>query len=107
MRSLLEEKLGIDKFTILKGIFPDQTVHLIPPESKFKFCHIDVDVYQGAKEITEWVLPRLITGGIIVYDDYGFVTTSGVTTYVEEIRNLPGCVIIYNRNGHAIVVKTL
>lgn len=104
--NLLKEKLHLKNFSILKGMFPDQTAHLIPSGQRFKFCHIDVDVYQGAKEITEWIWPNLIVGGIIVYDDYGFVTTSGVTSYVEEIRDKKGCVVLHNLNGHAIIIKT-
>ena len=31
-------------------------------------CHIDVDVYQSARDTVEWVEPRLTSGGAIVFD---------------------------------------
>ncbi len=48
---------------ILKGIFTDQIEHLIS-DKEFRFCHIDVDVYQSAKDIFNWVWLILVTGGI-------------------------------------------
>jgi O-methyltransferase len=100
----LLSKLGLDNATILEGIFPDDTAHKIEAE-RFRFCHVDVDVYQSAKGITEWVWPRLVVGGIVVFDDYGFQSCDGVTRYVNELRNQPGRVVMHNLNGHAVVIK--
>ncbi|MBK8089176.1 MAG: class I SAM-dependent methyltransferase [Chitinophagaceae bacterium] len=92
-------------YKILTGIFPNDTAHQIKPDEKFGLCHIDVDVYQSAKDIVEWIWDRLIIGGMIVFDDYGFHTTTGVTTYVNEQKNMSDRAIIYNLNGHAVIVK--
>jgi len=89
----------------LTGIFPNDTAQLINPDEKFGLCHIDVDVYQSAKDIVEWIWDRLIIGGMIVFDDYGFHTTTGVTTYVNEQKNMSDRAIIYNLNGHAVIIK--
>ena len=89
---------------ILKGVFPDETSSVID-RFKFRFCHIDVDVYESAKDIAEWVWDRLIVGGMIVYDDYGYSTCDGVTKYVEEQIYLRDRLIIHNLNGHAVVIK--
>jgi O-methyltransferase len=69
------------------------------------FCHIDVDVYQSAKDIVDWIWDKLVVGGIIVFDDYGFPTCTGVTKYVNEQDGKPDRLIIYNINGHAIMIK--
>jgi O-methyltransferase len=99
-------KLGLDNARILQGIFPDATAHLIPENAGFRFCHIDVDVYQSAKDVFDWVWPRIGSGGIVVFDDYGFVGCKGVTTFVDrEIRGQPGRVVLHNLNGHAVVIK--
>jgi O-methyltransferase len=92
-------------YKILKGIFPEDTQHLVPAKEKFGFCHIDVDVYDSAKDIVDWIWDRLIIGGSIVFDDYGFHTCNGVTRYVNEQKALTDRVIIHNLNGHAIMVK--
>jgi O-methyltransferase len=108
-RHLVEEllgTLGVDNASILQGIFPDATAHLIPESTGFRFCHIDVDVYQSAKEAFQWAWPRICNGGIVVFDDYGFFGCEGVATLVDqEIRGLPGLIVLHNLNGHAVVVK--
>lgn len=97
--------MGISNARILKGIFPDQTAHLIEPEARFRLCHIDVDVYQSSKEVTEWVWSRMVPGGIVVYDDYGDKTTDGVTRYLEEQATMNDRLVFCNLNAHAVVVK--
>jgi O-methyltransferase len=94
-----------NNYKILKGIFPEETSHLISPTQKFGYCHIDVDVYQSAKDIVDWIWEKLIVGGIIVFDDYGFRTCSGITTYVNEQKSKTDRTIIHNLNGHAIMIK--
>jgi O-methyltransferase len=100
----LMSSLALDNVRILKGIFPEDTGSSIANET-FGFCHIDVDVYQSAHDILNWVWPRLVTGGMVVYDDYGFDSCSGVTKHVDEQAALGDRVVIYNLNGHAIIVK--
>jgi O-methyltransferase len=62
-------------------------------------------VYESAKQVTEWVWPRLASGGVIVYDDYGFPTCEGVTNLVNEHLQGRGALTLHNLNGHAVVVK--
>jgi O-methyltransferase len=104
VNELLADKLQLTNFKILKGIFPDDTSHLVDNE-EFCFCHIDVDVYNSAKDIVNWIWPKLIKGGIIVFDDYGFITCDGLTTFVNEEYMKKDRIIIYNINGHAILIK--
>lgn len=101
----LLKSLSLKQVVCLTGIFPEHTAHLIQA-TKFRFCHVDVDVYDSARDVVEWVWPRLCTGGIVVYDDYGFETCEGITRYVEEQLFLPDRIIVHNLNGHAIVIKT-
>ena len=96
--------LGLSGVRILTGIFPDDTGRLVQAD-RFRFAHIDVDVYESARSVTEWLWPRLIQGGMIVYDDYGFATCPGVTQAVDEQRGKKGRLVFHNLNGHAVVVK--
>jgi O-methyltransferase len=89
----------------LVGIFPEDTAHFIEETEKFGLCHIDVDVYQSAKDIVDWIWDRMIVGGVIVFDDYGFHTCTGITTYIHEIKHLKDRMIIHNINGHALIIK--
>jgi O-methyltransferase len=96
--------LQLDSVRILEGIFPDDTGHLLSGRL-FRFCHIDVDVYDSAKDILNWVWPRLVPGGMVVYDDYGFYSCVGITRLVNEERVKPDRLVIHNLNGHAVVIK--
>lgn len=100
----LAQRVGVANVRILKGLFPDETGAEIQ-HRKFRFCHIDVDVYRSAKETFDWIWPRLVAGGVVVFDDYGFKGCEGVTRLVEELGRGPDRLTLYNLNGHALVIK--
>jgi O-methyltransferase len=95
---------GVKNFQLFEGTFP----HFNPfgPFHPIRFAHLDVDVYESAKQCTEAIFSRLVPGGMIVYDDYGFPTTPGVTRYVNELAANTRYPVIHNLNGHAILIKT-
>jgi O-methyltransferase len=90
---------------VLSGVFPEESGSRIGAAEKFRFCHIDVDVYQSTRDVLEWVWPRLLPGGIVVIDDFGFRGCEGVTRYIEEIGREPDRIFIHNLNGHGILIK--
>jgi O-methyltransferase len=98
--------LHLTNVRILSGVFPDETAQLIEPGSRFSLCHLDVDVYQSAKDVVAWVWDRMVPGGIVVYDDYGFRECQGLTKYVNEQASESDRLVLHNLNGHAVVVKT-
>lgn len=98
----LLNRLKIDEYNLMLGIFPDDFKDF--PSKKIKFCHIDVDTYLSAKGILDFIWPILIKGGVIVFDDYGFFGCEGVTKFVNQL-NLDDARFIYNINGHAILIK--
>jgi O-methyltransferase len=61
IEEFLYGKLKLDNIEILTGIFPEETGGKVE-NLKFRFCHIDVDVYQSAKDVTEWIWERLVLG---------------------------------------------
>jgi O-methyltransferase len=99
----LASKLGVD-VQIRKGMFPEDTGTELGDRS-FRFCHIDVDVYQSARDSTEWFWPRLVSRGVIVYDDYGFQGCDGVRKFLDEWQLATDCTFMHNLNGHAVIVK--
>lgn len=89
---------------LLVGVFPEQSgAHL--SSERVRLLHVDVDVYQSAKDTVEYLWERIPPGGVIVFDDYGFVGCDGVTRYVDELRARPDIIFVNNLNGHAILVK--
>ena len=100
----LLDQLNLTNVDCLQGIFPDDTGDKIADKT-FRLCHIDVDVYRSAKDVLEWVWPRLSPHGVVVFDDYGFPACPGVTQLVDELRMLDDRLVLHNINGHGIVVK--
>lgn len=100
----LAARLGLGNVELLQGIFPEETGDRIGDRT-FRMCHCDVDVYQSAKDVLEWVWPRLSRGGAVVFDDYGFPACPGVTKLVDEQRLRDDRLVLHNLNGHGILVK--
>jgi FKBP-type peptidyl-prolyl cis-trans isomerase 2 len=64
-----------------QGFFPDTSK---PVEDKtFCIVHVDVDIYQSALDCCSFFYPRLEKGGIMVFDDYGFVACPGIKIAVD------------------------
>jgi O-methyltransferase len=97
--------LHLDDVEILAGVFPEETAHLISADRRFRLCHVDVDVYRSARDVLDWVWPRLVPGGLVVFDDYGFAGCEGVTTLVNQEAQKPDRILIHNLNGHGIMIK--
>jgi O-methyltransferase len=97
-------KLGLGNVRLLEGVFPDQTAAEIA-DCRLRLVHVDVDVYQSARDVFEWAWPRLSPGGVVVFDDYGFPACPGVTQFVDEQRGLDDRLVLHNLNGHGIVIK--
>ncbi len=100
--------MKLEHIFLFKGIFPEQTASQIPADTMFRFCHIDVDAYQSTSDVMQWVWPKMVPGGIVVIDDYGFITCNGVTQFVDEkVRGNHDSKVVHNLNGHAVVIKIL
>ncbi len=96
--------MGLTNVELLEGIFPEETAARVSAEA-LRLVHVDVDVYQSAKDVFEWAWPRLSPGGVAVFDDYGFPACPGVTRFVDEQRGMPDRLVLHNLNGHGLVVK--
>lgn len=96
--------MGLSNVELLEGVFPEDTADRIS-DATFRLCHCDVDVYESAKGVVEWVWPRLASGGVVVFDDYGFPACPGVTKLVDEQRMRDDRLVLHNLNGHGLIVK--
>jgi O-methyltransferase len=96
--------MRLDRVECLQGIFPDDTGDKVADQI-FRLCHIDVDVYQSAKDVLDWVWPRLSPQGMVVFDDYGFPACPGITQFVDEQRMQADRLVLHNINGHGLLVK--
>lgn len=52
------------------------------PALKIALLNIDVDIYEPTKIAIEYLAPRVVKGGIIIFDDYGYF--AGETKIADE-----------------------
>ncbi len=82
--------LGHDERTHYhQGIFPYSADGLNednanPWMRKFCFAYIDPDIYQTVRDAIVWFWPRMVQGGKMVFDDYGWSRCAGVKKAVDE-----------------------
>lgn len=69
--------------TVLAGYIPETFERI--KECTFRFVHIDVDHYLPTKAACEFFWPRMVTGGIIRFDDYKDSGCPGATRAVNEV----------------------
>lgn len=83
--SLESVRKFIDKENVhlIKGIFP-QSVGDAELMEKVALAHIDTDFYLSVKECLNWFWPRMVSGGMIVLDDYAWNNCPGVKLAIEE-----------------------
>jgi O-methyltransferase len=104
VRSLIERSGLSHLVEPLQGMFPEQNADRVG--ERLALLHIDVDVYESARAVLEWALPRLQTGSVVVFDDYGFFGCEGVTrlvnAFVAQNRDFR---FVHNLNGHAVLIR--
>lgn len=76
------------------------------PDQSIGFMHIDVDVYPATRFCLECFCPRLINGGVVVIDDYGFLTCKGAKIAVDEyVSAHPEFRFFHLTTGQAVLVR--
>lgn len=101
----LAARLDVD-VELLIGVFPDESSAAVDGR-RFRFVHIDVDVYQSARDVLLWAWPKLSQGGVVVWDDYGSFECEGVAQLGRELfeLNLSHGRLVHNANGHLLLMK--
>lgn len=86
-----------------QGIFPATAQPVA--ELQFCFVHIDVDIRSSVSACCTFFYPRVVPGGIVVFDDYGDISCPGAKDAVEEFfaskREKP----VYLPTGQCVAVK--
>ncbi len=72
-----------DSFKLIKGYFPEST-HSIPDGTKYSFVHIDADIYKSTKDACEYFYPKMVQDGIILFDDYLYLSCSSIKEVVDS-----------------------
>jgi O-methyltransferase len=87
----------------LKGWIPDRFPEIA--DRRFAFVHIDVQQEQPTFDSLAFFYPRMQTGGIIVFDDYGFTTCPGARYAIDIFMKDKPEPIIELPTGNAFLVR--
>ncbi len=74
-------------------------------EERFCLVHIDVDLYRPTLYSLRFFYPRMVPGGVIVCDDYGFATCPGAHRAVREFMEGKPEYVIHAPTGQGIVFR--
>jgi O-methyltransferase len=89
---------------ITKGRIQD-TCHLVE-HNQFHCVHLDMDIYEPTRLSLDFFHERLVPGGVIVVDDYGYTTCPGVAKAVDEFLALRcGYFFLHLLSGQCVLTK--
>ena len=74
-------------------------------ERTFAFVHVDVDLFQPTYDSLKFFCERLVPGGVVVCDDYGFNTCPGARRAVEMVSQNTGLPVIHLPTGQGVMIR--
>ena len=72
---------------------------------RISLAHVDVDLYQSVLDCCEFIYPRLVAGGILLFDDYGFPSCPGARAAVDQFFHGKPETPVVLPTGQALIIK--
>jgi O-methyltransferase len=89
--------------TIHRGWIPDRFPDV--SDRSFALVHLDVDLYGPTRDSLAFFWPRLVSGGLLVCDDYGSSKCPGARRAVDEFFAERDCGVLELSTAQALVAK--
>lgn len=86
-----------------KGWIPER-FHEVA-DRRFAIVHIDVDLYEPTRDSLAFFYDRIVPGGYLVCDDYGFTNNPGARQAVDEFFATRPEPIVHLPTAQALVVR--
>lgn len=86
---------------LYKGWIPDVFGQIDILE--YSYVHIDVDLYEPTKNCIEYFWPKLVSGGVLICDDYGSYKTIGARKAMNDFFGQKN--LLELPTGQAIIYK--
>ncbi len=95
-KDMLKEAIAIfdkDRFIphkprviLVDGQIEDSVPRFVKENPGLRICllHVDCDLYRPTKAALDILWPRVVNGGVVLFDDYGIRPWEGETTAVDE-----------------------
>lgn len=106
--SLEAVKRRLIGFEDLCALYPGWIPSTFSPgvaERQFSLVHLDLDLYRPTLDSCKFFWPRMIRGGVMVVDDYGFPSSAGVKAAVDEFQLVEDMIALYVPTGQFVAVK--
>ena len=90
---------------LIKGWIP-KVFQTLNENNLYKFVHIDVDLYEPTLSTLNYIFEKVVSGGIILTDDYGSTTFPGNRKAWHEFfsdKNIQGSIFL--PSGQAVYIK--
>lgn len=94
---------GLPNVAFRPGFFPATSLGL--EQETFSLVHCDMDIYQSVLDCCRFFYPRLVRGGVMLFDDYGAPSCPGAKAAVREFCAGQGAFDIYLPTGQALAWK--
>ncbi|WP_441232797.1 TylF/MycF/NovP-related O-methyltransferase [Bradyrhizobium sp. 1200_D9_N1_1] len=91
-----------DRVVMHPGWIPERFLDVAA--DRFAFVHIDVDLFQPTRESLSFFYQRMLPGGIILCDDYGFASCPGARTAMDQFFADKDEEIIHLPTGQGLVI---
>jgi hypothetical protein len=94
---------SVGPISVLPGWIPERFNEVAGRQ--FRVVHIDVDLYQPTRDSLEFFYPRLVEGGVIIMDDYGFLTCPGAKAAADEFASSVSVQVLHLPTGQGIITR--
>ena len=100
----VQERFSMFKFvTIIKGSVPQSFERGFP--DRIAFAHIDMNSPDPEVAALEAVLPKLVIGGVVILDDYGWWWYSAQKVALDPIIKKYGLKVLELPTGQGLIIK--
>ena len=91
--------------SLIKGWIPE-VFERLNENNLYKFVHIDVDLYEPTLSTLNYIFDKVVSGGVIITDDYGSTIFPGNRKAWHEFfskKNIQGSIFL--PSGQAVYIK--
>jgi O-methyltransferase len=92
-----------NNYFVLEGWIPSRYNEI--EDKKFKFVHIDVDLFEPTFDSISFFYHRVVSGGMILLDDYGFYSCPGAKKAVDKFMKDKTEKIVNLTTGQGLIIK--
>jgi len=99
-------KASYDK--VARYLRPSPNEGVLDDKDGFASVYIDVDIYPITRFYLDYFANGLVLGGVMIVDDYGFLTCAGAKQAVDELVSLrSGFWHVHLLTSQAVFIKTV